>query len=472
MSLAHRLYMGDAGLNVVGHRKRWYVVTAALMLICIGSFFIRGFNFGIEFSGGNSFQVPASAGLSLERADQIVVDSGAQVVTGQRVGSSTGEASYLIRTAPIDQTVSTTIKQRLASAAGVTPEQVSDNRVSASWGGQITQKALIALAVFLALVVVYLAVRFEWRMAVAAIGALVHDLVLAAGVYSLVGFEVTPSTVIGLLTILGFSLYDTVVVFDKVQENTKGILGGSRFTYAEAANLAINQTLMRSINTSVIALLPVAGLLFIGAGLLGAGTLKDLGLVLFVGMAAGTYSSIFLATPLVVDLKEREPRYAALEHRILARRASGEDPLRRRTSVGAARAHTAAKGASAKAATGNSGAAKPATKLAGKRSTVVLDKPDPADDALGDAIDEDLVESDDDLVADDAAGGSGDVGDTSGDLAVNGADELDADRDPDDAAGRRPPAVASGPRPGSRGQQQRRRPAGRPGRPSGSKRKR
>jgi preprotein translocase subunit SecF len=152
--------------------------------------------------------------------------------------------------------------------------------------------------------------------------ALVHDLVVTAGVYSLVGFEVTPSTVIGLLTILGFSLYDTVVVFDKVAENTKGLLGTGRMTYSEAANLAVNQSLMRSINTSLIALLPVAGLLFIGAGLLGAGTLKDLGLVLFVGMAAGAYSSIFLATPVVADLKEREPRYAALRARVLAKRTS------------------------------------------------------------------------------------------------------------------------------------------------------
>jgi preprotein translocase subunit SecF len=202
------------------------------------------------------------------------------------------------------------------------PNQISDNRVSASWGGQITQKALLGLIVFLVLVTGYLAIRYEWRMAAGALAALVHDLVVTAGVYSLVGFEVTPSTVIGLLTILGFSLYDTVVVFDKVDENTRGILGGTRYTYGEAANLAVNQTLMRSINTSLIALLPVAGLLFIGAGFLGAGTLKDLGLVLFVGMAAGAYSSIFLATPVVVDLKEREPRYLALRNRVAAKRAA------------------------------------------------------------------------------------------------------------------------------------------------------
>jgi preprotein translocase subunit SecF len=159
-------------------------------------------------------------------------------------------------------------------------------------------------------------------MAVAAILALLHDLVLTAGVYSIIGFEVTPSTVIGLLTILGFSLYDTVVVFDKVDENTRGLGAGARMTWSEAANLAVNQTLMRSINTSVIALLPVAGLLFVGAGLLGVGTLKDLALVLFVGLAAGTYSSIFLATPIVAGLKEREPEQIALRKRVVARRSA------------------------------------------------------------------------------------------------------------------------------------------------------
>jgi preprotein translocase subunit SecF len=194
--------------------------------------------------------------------------------------------------------------------------------VSAQWGGDITQKALIALIVFLVAVMAFLALRFQPKMALAAIIALLHDLIVTAGIYSLVGFEVTPSTVIGLLTILGFSLYDTVVVFDKIDENTKGLSSGARMTWGEAANLAVNQTLMRSINTSVIALLPVAGLLFVGAGLLGVGTLKDLALVLFVGLAAGTYSSIFLATPIVADLKEREPAQRELRRRVLARRSA------------------------------------------------------------------------------------------------------------------------------------------------------
>ena len=179
--------------------------------------------------------------------------------------------------------------------------------MSSSWGHDITVKAIEGLIVFLIVVSIYISIRFQWRMAVGGILALLHDLLIAAGIYSIVGFEVTPSTVVGLLTILGFSLYDTVVVYDKVAENSKDLLAGSRMTFSEAANLAVNQTLMRSINTSLIALLPVAGLLFVGAGILGVGTIKDLALILFVGLASGAYSSLFLATPIVVDLTEARP---------------------------------------------------------------------------------------------------------------------------------------------------------------------
>ncbi len=194
--------------------------------------------------------------------------------------------------------------------------------MSSSWGHDITVKAVEGLIVFLIVVSIYISFRFQWRMAVGGIIALLHDLLIAAGIYSLVGFEVTPSTVVGLLTILGFSLYDTVVVYDKVAENSKDLLAGSRMTYSDAANLAVNQTLMRSINTSLIALLPVAGLLFVGAGVLGVGTIKDLALILFVGLASGAYSSLFLATPIVVDLTEREPAYKALTKRVVAKRSS------------------------------------------------------------------------------------------------------------------------------------------------------
>jgi preprotein translocase subunit SecF len=228
----------------------------------------------------------------------------------------------LLRTEALTPDAEDTVVTAVAQAAGVTTEEVSPQAVSADWGGDVTHKALIALVVFLVAVVAFLAVRFQPKMAIAAIVALLHDIIVTAGVYALIGFEVTPSTVIGLLTILGFSLYDTVVVFDKVDENTKDLSKSARSTYGEAANLAVNQTLMRSINTSVIALLPVAGLLFVGAGLLGAGTLKDLALVLFVGLAVGTYSSIFLATPVLAELKEREPEQQALRKRVLARRAA------------------------------------------------------------------------------------------------------------------------------------------------------
>ncbi|MGH3167251.1 MAG: protein translocase subunit SecF, partial [Trebonia sp.] len=197
------------------------------------------------------------------------------------------------------------------------------NSIGASWGGQITEKALEALIIFLVVIVIYLSIAFEWKMAVAAFVALVHDIVITIGVYALVGFSVSPTSVIGLLTILGYSLYDTVVVFDKVRENTAGILTTGRSTYSDAANLALNQTLVRSLNTSLTALIPVASILFIGGGLLGTGTLNDLSLVLFVGMMSGTYSSLCIATPVLADLKEREPRYRDLASRVNRRRAGG-----------------------------------------------------------------------------------------------------------------------------------------------------
>ena len=321
--LATRLYRGEAGINVVGRRKIWYAVAGVIVLVALTSFFVRGFSLGIEFAGGNSFQIPQGS-ISLDQARKAVADAGAEVVSAQEVRG--GSNTYLVRTEPLSVEEAAEVKTEVAEALSIEPGAISDNRVSAAWGDQITQRALLGLLAFLVLVTGYLIVRFEWRMAVGAMAALAQNLVLTAAVYSLVGFEVTPSTIIGMLTILGFALYDVVVVFDKVHENTSGILGGSRTTYAEAANLAVNQTLMRSINTSVVALLPVGGLLFIGAGLLGAGTLKDLGLVLFVGMAVAVYSSIFLATPVVVDLKEREPRYAALRQRVQARRASATAP--------------------------------------------------------------------------------------------------------------------------------------------------
>ena len=336
--LAHRLYMGQAGLNIIGRRKIFYLITLVILVVGVASFLTRGFHLGIDFSGGEQFQVPKTASVSLEQAKSAVSKGGAVVITGQSVGGT--HPTYLIKTESLSPQKATAVKQSVSKQLDIPLNQISENSVSGAWGAQITQKAGIALIVFLALVVIYLIFRFEWRMAIAAFASMIHDLFVAAAVYSIVGWEVTPNTVIGLLTILGFSLYDLVVVFDKVHENTRGITASSRRTYAEATNLAINQTLMRSINTTVISLLPVAGLLFIGAGLLGAGTLKDLGLVLFVGMLSGTYSSIFLAAPILVDLKLRDKRYRAHTARVLARRAAGETGTRRRRSTATTESET------------------------------------------------------------------------------------------------------------------------------------
>jgi preprotein translocase subunit SecF len=274
----------------------------------------------------------------------VVENAGVKVSSAQTAGSGNAQ-TYVIRTEKLsDQKADTAqierAKRALVAAAGVTPDKVETTEVSSSWGKEVTNQALLALAVFLVVVAAFMAFRFrDFKAAVAALFALVHDLILAAGVYSIVGFEVSPATVVGLLTILGYSLYDTVVVFDKVDENTRGILGTTRYTYGEAANLAVNQTLMRSINTSLIGLLPVAGLLFVGAGILGVGTLEDLALVLFVGMLTGAYSSLFLATPWLVDFKLLDPRYKNHAQRVLTKRTSdttrsgGKTPARTAKTV-------------------------------------------------------------------------------------------------------------------------------------------
>jgi len=315
--LATRLYKGDADLNIVGKRRIWFTVAAVAVLIAVISFFARGFTLGIEFSGGNEFQVPASVG-TLQHAEETVTESlsdvpnpggeSLRVASTQQVGG--GDGTYLIRTSEMEPEQSEAVKEHLVEAFGIPASEISNSRVSGAWGAQVTERALLGLIIFVAVVMLYLIVRFEWRMAVAAVSSLVFDLLLTAGIYSLVGFEITPSTIIGFLTILGFALYDVVVVFDKVQENTRGITASSTQTYAEAAN------------TGLVALLPVGGLLFIGAGLLGAGTLRDLGLVLFVGMGIAVYSSIFFATPVLTTLKSYEPKYQAHAQRVLARRAA------------------------------------------------------------------------------------------------------------------------------------------------------
>jgi preprotein translocase subunit SecF len=323
MSIFRTLYRGESRVQFIGHRNRWYLASLSLIVICLLSFAFRGFNFGIEFAGGSQFQIQTSGThLSTDEVTRAFKTAGLPGENAaQRVGSGSTE-SIIIKTKNIAAAEQQQIVASIQKTLNIPQAKINIETVSSEWGHDITVKAVQALIVFLVVVSVYISIRFEWRMAVGGIVALVHDLIVAGGIYSIVGFEVTPSTVVGLLTILGFSLYDTVVVYDKVAENSKDITAGSRMTYSEAANLAVNQTLMRSINTSLIALLPVAGLLFVGAGILGVGTIKDLALILFVGLASGAYSSLFLATPVVVDLTERDPAYRALARRVAAKRAS------------------------------------------------------------------------------------------------------------------------------------------------------
>ncbi|MFF0720130.1 protein translocase subunit SecF [Micromonospora sp. NPDC003816] len=374
--LAARLYRGEAGLNIVGRRKMWFTIAAVLATIALASVIFTGFKLGIEFAGGNSFQIPTSVG-TLQDAEaatkDVVAAQGGQVVTAQQVGGGGGNF-YELRTTELNGEQVQAVKTALGQQFTIDPESISSNRVSEAWGSQVTNRALLGLVIFLALVTVYLVLRFELNMAIAALFSLLMNLVLTAGIYSIVGFEVTPSTIVGFLTILGFALYDVVVVFDKVQENTRGITANNNQTYGEAANLAVNQSLMRSINTSVVALLPVGAILFIGAGLLGAGTLKDLGLVLFVGMAMAFITSITLATPLLVVLKNRDPRIDAHNKRVQARRAGitkGETPAkgsRKAASTEAIEADEEPVTAETGAALAGAAAPKVGARPAGKRS--------------------------------------------------------------------------------------------------------
>ena len=328
----HGLYTGQVSFNIVDNRRRWYAISAALVLLSLGALLVRGLNFGIEFSGGSVISVPSDT-CTVEQATTAFTDSGVTTeVPIVTVTQGTLGRNVNVQTVALNSQQTQAAKQALATGCQADLNTMTTQVVGPSWGQQITHKAVVGLIVFLGAVVLYLSVWFEWRMAIAALVALAHDIIITVGVYALIGFEVTPATVIGVLTILGYSLYDTVVVFDKVKENTRAITGSARMTYGQAANLAVNQTLVRSINTSLVGLLPVASLLFVGAYVLGAGTLKDLALALFVGIAIGTYSSVFVATTVLVDLKNREPAIRALNKRVAQREAGRSVP----TSAGSA----------------------------------------------------------------------------------------------------------------------------------------
>lgn len=313
-----RLSTGTGAFPILRHRKVYYIVSTVLVVASILLILIRGFHYGIDFAGGTTLTFEPAGGAASVSTSQVASTvtsaTGIEVEAVQTVGSQVQVTSPSLS---VDQVVAA----KAALGTAFSPSGgVSDSAVSETWGAEILQRALLGVLVFLIAVSAFLWWRYEKRMAAGAVVSVLHDLIITAGIYALVGFEVTPSTVIGLLTILGFSLYDTVVVYDKVQENTKGLTSLNRRTYTEAANLAINQTLMRSINTSLIALLPVAGLLVAGVAILGSGTLKDLSLVMLIGMLVGAYSSVFIAVPIAVDLKLRDPLIKTHTARVVAKR--------------------------------------------------------------------------------------------------------------------------------------------------------
>ena len=313
--LGGRLYSGETSFDFIGRRRRWYSISAIFILASIAALAIQGLHLGIEFKGGSSYTVNKS-GISVEEARASVADVD---IEGEIIVQKIGDSKVRIQTGALTSTQSKAVEAALTQKFNVAIESIDTQLVGPSWGKEITKKALYGLFAFLIVIMLFLAMAFEPKMAIAAIVAVVHDVFITVGIYALVGFDVTPATIIGFLTILGYSLYDTVVVFDKVRENTKSVAAVGKYTYSQAANLAVNQTIVRSANTSLIALLPVGSILFVGAGLLGAGTLKDLSLALFIGLAVGTYSSIFIAPPFLAALREKEPAMQALAKRVASR---------------------------------------------------------------------------------------------------------------------------------------------------------
>ena len=325
--LGHRLYTGEVSYDFIGHRRRWYVISGILLTVSILALLVRGLTLGIEFEGGADFQAPTkvSAAQMVQPVRDALERSGVPDLREATV-NTIGDNQVRVQTRTLDTTTEVpAVRGAIGEAVGVPGDQVNYSLIGASWGGQITERALIALIVFLVLVTLVIWIYFrDAKMSAAALVALLHDLVLTVGIYALVGFTVTPATLIGVLTILGYSLYDTVVVFDKVRENVRGVKTSTTKTYSEASNLAVNQVLVRSINTTIIGVLPVAALLFAGTFILGEGPLKDLSLALFVGMVSGAYSSIFIATPLLAQLKEREPDMRRHRARVESRRGKAE----------------------------------------------------------------------------------------------------------------------------------------------------
>ncbi|HWC13072.1 MAG TPA: protein translocase subunit SecF [Actinomycetota bacterium] len=320
-----RLYRGGTNIDFIGRRKLWFALSGVAVALCLLLLGTRGLNYGIEFEGGVAINALIDddgplADASVPEVEQAVREAlepvGAEDAQVQIATDDEGRHVIVQSKEVADPERQQDAVNAVADAVGSPIEATDSSRIGSKWGAEITRKAVRALVIFVLVVLLFISWRFEWKMAVSAVAALVHDLLITAGVYSFVGFEVTPSTVIAILTILGYSLYDTVVVFDKVEEDASLFATSGKMTYADAANRALNEVFMRSLNTSLSSILPVAALLFVGAGFLGASTLKDLSLALLVGLIISTYSSVFFATPLLTVLKEREPKYQATRERL------------------------------------------------------------------------------------------------------------------------------------------------------------
>ena len=308
-----RLFRGQTAVDFYGKRRIGLIVAIVVIVVTLLSLFTRGLNLGLDFEGGDAWDVPASEDFTTDDAADVLEENGVST-TGARIQRRSGETTDVvtIQIEEVSRDVALDLTNGFAERAGVDPEEISFSFTSSTWGGEITDKAVRALAIFLIIVSIFISIRFEYRMAVAALAAMVHDVIVVVGVYSVLGFEVTPATVIAFLTILGYSLYDTIVVFDRVQEN-EGKYAGVRMPYEDIVNISMNQVLMRSINTSISSILPVISLLLIGSGLLGAVTLREFALALLIGMISGIYSSIFVATPLLAALKANVGRKARRE---------------------------------------------------------------------------------------------------------------------------------------------------------------
>ena len=316
-SIWSRLYHGETRYDIVGRRRLWFTISMVAVLVGLVSLGVRGLNLGIDFEGGVVWEVPAGD-ASIADARDVMAEHDQSEATITTLESDEG-VELRVETEPLDVEVSDAITADLAELTGSSVDDVNLNEVGPSWGREISEKALRALLVFLVFVTIYIALRFEMMMAIPTLVALIHDILITVGVYSLTQFEVTPATVIAMLTILGYSIYDGIVVFDKVDENTRLVSSTGGLSYGGMVNLSLNQALMRSLNTSITALIPVASLLIVGSWIMGATTLQEFALALLIGLFSGAYSSIFVASPLLALLKEREPRYRDIKRRVEAR---------------------------------------------------------------------------------------------------------------------------------------------------------